>query len=105
MPYSRLEMPICNVVETCPPDHVLQRVSRIAVAVASPNTVIAPPTSANNVQAGASDEASHQPPIATVSSRMVEDKTGPPTFAAPCEAKYRQVPIPKKPKPGPAQAK
>jgi len=56
-------------------------------AVLSPNTTMAPPTSANSVQAGASDDASHQPPIATINSLKVEASTGPPTFAAPCEEK------------------
>jgi hypothetical protein len=31
--------------------------------------------------------------------------TGPPTFAAPCEEKYRHAPIPKKANAGPAQVK
>src|SRR4051812_893194 len=66
---------------------------------------MATPTNANNVQAGASDDASHQPPTATIASLRVDASTGPPTFAAPCEAKYRQVPSPKKANAGPAHAK
>src|SRR4051812_22568545 len=86
-------------------NHVPQRVSRTDAAVESPNTTIAAPTSANSVQAGAPEDASHQPPSATISSLPVEASTGPPTFAAPCDEKYRQTPSPKNPKAGPAHAK
>src|SRR4051794_5533211 len=68
-------------------DHLPQRVRRTDAAVERPNTSIAAPTSANSVQAGASEDASHQPPSATISSLPVEASTGPPTFAAPCEEK------------------
>src|SRR5665647_1229562 len=86
-------------------DHLPQRVRRTEAAVPRPSTIMAAPTRANSVQAGASIEASHQPPIATIKSRAVYAITGPPTRAAPCDAKYRQAPMPKKTKAGPAQAK
>jgi hypothetical protein len=68
-------------------DHLLQRVRRTVAAVLRPNTIMAAPTSANSVQAGASIDTSHQPPIPTISSLTVDASTGPTTFAAPCEAK------------------
>src|SRR4051794_27833272 len=53
-----------------------QRVSRTAPAVASPNTTMAAPTSANNVQTGASADDSHQPPMATIASLALDASTG-----------------------------
>src|SRR5438270_1767617 len=68
-------------------DHLPQRASFTDAAVESPNATMAAPTSANSVQAGALEDASHQPPMPTMASRSVEASTGPPTFAAPCEEK------------------
>src|SRR5689334_14651928 len=67
--------------------YLLQRVRKTDSALESPNTTIAVPTRANSVHAGAPDAASHQPPNATSTRRMVPASTGPPTFAAPCEEK------------------
>jgi hypothetical protein len=63
------------------------RVSKTVPAVANPNTTMAAPTSANNVQAGAPADDSHQPPMATIASLALDASTGPPTLAAPCDEK------------------
>src|SRR4051794_38168451 len=57
--------------ETGPAGHLPQRVRRMESAVATPNAIIAAPTSANKVQAAAPDDASHQPPNPTSNSRNV----------------------------------
>src|SRR5258705_11713609 len=67
--------------------HFPQRVSRTERAVASPKTVVAIPTKAKSVQAGAPAEASHQPPRPTSTSRSGPASTGPTTFVAPCDEK------------------
>ena len=78
---------MCNAISTAAPIICPSASAEWTQPCTSPNTVMATPTSANSVQAGASEDASHQPPIATVSSLTVEASTGPMTFAAPCEAK------------------
>src|SRR3954452_5754683 len=85
--------------------HLSQRTRATEAAVESPNTAMAPPTSANKVQAGACAIMRPTPPIATITTRAVEASTGPPTRAAPCEEKYNDTPMPKNTKAGPAQWK